>query len=87
MEYKFDEITPESFTKYLLSMGIKKLGVCDMEVKLITLTKCTAKQAESITAELKELGLEYHYLEEEGDDHDYDWYNLISFAKMRGWNV
>ena len=87
MEYKFDEITPESFIKYLLSKAIKKMGVSEMEVKLISLTKCTATQAKSMTDELNELGLEYHYLEDEGIDHDFDWYDLISFAKMRGWNV
>lgn len=85
MEFKFDEINPESYIKYLLSQGIKKTGICDMEVKLITLTKCNVGQAKSMSEQLKDLGLEYHYLEEEETDHDFDWYDIESFAKMRGW--
>ena len=87
MEYKFEEITPEFFVKYLVSSGIKKTGVYDMEVKLINLTKCTMAQAKAMTEQLNELGLEYHYDTEEELEHGYDWYDLISFAKMRGWNV
>ena len=85
MEYKFDEINPESYTKYLLSLGIKKTGIYDMEVELIKLTKCNADQAKFMTQQFKDLGLEYHYLEDEGSEHDYDWYDIASFAKMRGW--
>lgn len=85
MKYKFEDITPESFTKYLLSLGIKKTTIEDMEIKLITLTKCTAKQAQAVSEQLKKLGLEYHGIE---DDQDWlnDWYDLEAFAKMRGWD-
>jgi hypothetical protein len=85
MKFKFDEINPESYIKYLLSQGIKKTGICDMEVELIKLTKCNVAQAKSMSEQLKDLGLEYHYLEEEESDHDLDWYDIVSFAKMRGW--
>ena len=68
-----------------LSKGIKKAGRGDLEVELIKLTKCNTDQAEAMTQELKDLGLEYHYLEDEGVDHDFDWYDLKDFAKMRGW--
>jgi len=85
MEFKFDEINPESYIKYLLSQGIKKTGIPDMEVELIKLTKCNVGQAKLMSRQLKDLGLEYHYLEEEETDHDFDWYDIESFAKMRGW--
>ena len=85
MEYKFDELTPEDYIKYLLSQGIKKIGKYDMEVELMKLTKCNVAQSESMSQQLKDLGLEYHYLEEEELEHDFDWYDIVSFAKMRGW--
>ena len=43
------------------------------------------KSFKLMSRQLKDLGLEYHYLEEEGSDHDFDWYDIESFAKMRGW--
>ena len=85
MEYKIDEINPESYIKYLLSLEIKKTGIYEMEVELIKLTKCNSEQAKFMTQQLKDLGLDYHYPEEEGSDHDFDWYDIASFAKMRGW--
>jgi len=85
MKFKFDEINPESFIRYLLSQGIKKSGLTDMEIEVIKLTKCNVNQAEFMTKQLKDLGIEYHYLEDEEIDHDFDWYDIESFAKMRGW--
>ena len=57
-----------------------------MKVQLIKLTKCNVTQAKLMSEELKELGLEYHYLDEEEIDHDFDWYDIESFEKMRGWS-
>jgi len=87
MKYKFDDLNPEFFIKYLLSKGIKKIGIYEMETGLIKITKCNVEQAKTMTQKLRDLGLEYHYLEEEGSDHDYDYYDIESFAKMRGWLV